>query len=113
MFNIIKEQENFKLLFTCTPCFPIFSLAEHDQLLQGELEKEKQRLDNIIQKKELEHRLLMSQLNEIKTENVKQEEVVLKVKDDILSNFADLMETELQCSICNELFIFVSIMQAH
>ncbi len=88
-----------------------YLLDEHDQLLQGKLEKEKQRLDAIIQKKELEHRLLMSQLNEIKTENVKQEDVVLKVKDDILSNFADLMETELQCSICNELFVFVSILE--
>ena len=62
----------------------------------------------MIQQKELEQKLLESQLNDTKTENVKQKEDMLKIKEDILHNFADLMETELQCAICSELFIFVS-----
>lgn len=33
----------------------------------------------------------------------------LKTKEEVLNNFSDLLEAELQCSICNELFVTVSI----
>jgi hypothetical protein len=56
-----------------------------------------------------EQKMLETQLNEVKEEKNKQTEAVLHAKEDILSNFAELMETELQCSICNELFVQVCI----
>ena len=52
--------------------------------------------------------MLESQLNETKEEKDKQKEAMLHARQDILANFADLMETELQCSICNELYIQVN-----
>ncbi|XP_064623080.1 E3 ubiquitin-protein ligase RNF8-like isoform X2 [Lineus longissimus] len=80
-------------------------LEEKDKNLHEELLQQKQKLDKVIQKKELEQKMLECQLSETKAENLKEKENALRVKDDVLSNFADLMETELQCSICNELFI--------
>ena len=82
--------------------------AEKDKKALADLQREKEKLDKVIQQRELEQKLLESQLNDTKTENVKQKEDMLKIKEDILHNFADLMETELQCAICSELFIFVS-----
>ena len=52
--------------------------------------------------------MLESQLNETKEENAAAKLQALKARDDVLSNFVDLMEMELQCTICNELFIKVS-----
>ena len=83
--------------------------AEKDKNALADLQRDKEKLDKVIQQKELEQKLLESQLKDTKTENVKQKEDMLKIKEDILHNFADLMETELQCAICNELFISVSI----
>ena len=34
---------------------------------------------------------------------------MLKAKEDVLTNFTELLETELQCSICNELFVQVIV----
>ena len=62
----------------------------------------------MIEAKEAEQKMLESQLNDTKQEKDKKQEEVLRAREDILSNFADLMETELQCSICNELFVKVS-----
>ena len=61
----------------------------------------------VIEAKEAEQKLLESQLNDTKQEKDKKQEEVLRAREDILSNFAELMETELQCSICNELFVKV------
>ncbi len=83
-------------------------LDKKNKLLEADLLKEKQKLDAVIQKKELEHKMLECQLELTKTENMKQQEDALRIKEDVLSNFAELMETELQCSICNELFVQVS-----
>ncbi len=82
--------------------------GERDQEAIAKLHKEKEKLDKVIQQKKLEQKLLESQLNDVKCENMKQKEDMLKVKEDILHNFAELMEMELQCSICNELFVYVS-----
>lgn len=57
--------------------------------------------------KDMEQKLLENQLNETKQENVTAKLQVLKAREDILSNFVELMEMELQCAICNELFIKV------
>ena len=72
------------------------------------MQKEKDKLDKVIEQKELERKLLESQLDEIKTENMKGKEDALQVKENLLTSFQDLMETELQCSICSELFIEVN-----
>ena len=61
----------------------------------------------VIEAKEAEQKLLESQLNDTKQEKDKKQEEVLRAREDVLSNFAELMETELQCSICNELFVKV------
>lgn len=63
----------------------------------------------MIENKEAEQKLLESQLNDTKIEKDRKEEEVLRAREDLLSNFAELMETELQCSICNELFVRVSL----
>ncbi|XP_013381504.1 E3 ubiquitin-protein ligase RNF8-like [Lingula anatina] len=80
-------------------------LEEKDKDLENRLLKEKENLEKIISNKELEQKMLESQLNETKIENEKTKEQMLKAREDVLTNFADVMETELQCSICNELFI--------
>ena len=56
----------------------------------------------------MEQKILESQLNETKEESATAKMQALKARDDVLSNFVDLMEMELQCTICNELFIKVS-----
>ena len=63
----------------------------------------------VIENKEAEQKLLESQLNDTRQEKDRKQEEVLRAREDILSNFAELMETELQCSICNELFVRVSV----
>ncbi len=83
-------------------------LGKRNEEFAEELRKEKEKLDKIIEQKELHQRLLEAQLNETKTENEKQKEQVFQVKEDLLNNFTELIETELQCSICNELFIQVN-----
>ncbi|VDI42300.1 E3 ubiquitin-protein ligase RNF8 [Mytilus galloprovincialis] len=81
------------------------ALEEKNKTLEEELIKQKEKLETVILKKETEQKMLEAQLNEVKEEKDKQTEAVLHAKQDILTNFADLMETELQCSICNELFV--------
>lgn len=61
----------------------------------------------MIEAKEAEQKLLESQLKETKQEKDRKQEEALRAREDVLSNFAELMETELQCSICNELFVKV------
>lgn len=61
----------------------------------------------VIEAKELEQKALESQLAESRQENEKAKADTLTTRDAILSEFAETMETELQCSICNELFIKV------
>lgn len=69
----------------------------------------KKRLEQILTNKEAEQKLLEKQLEEAKEASKQEKESALKIKEDVLSNFAELMETELQCSICSELFVQVSI----
>lgn len=84
-------------------------INDRDQKLQEELLEQKNRLNGIIQEKEAQQKLLESQLFESRDAHIKaKEENALEVKEDVLKNFADLMETELQCSICSELFVQVS-----
>ena len=63
----------------------------------------------VIEKKEMEQKMLEHQLNETKEESESHKMKALQAKEDVLNGFVDLMEEELECSICNELFIKVSI----
>ena len=66
-------------------------------------------MDKIIEKKELEQKMLESELTNTKEENLQNQQKALTVREDVLSNFADLLEMELQCSICSELFVQVRV----
>ncbi|KAK7104960.1 E3 ubiquitin-protein ligase rnf8-like [Littorina saxatilis] len=81
------------------------AVQEKDRELQDRLHGEKDRLQKVIEAKELEQKALESQLAESRQENEKAKADTLTTRDAILSEFAETMETELQCSICNELFI--------
>ncbi|KAK3598995.1 hypothetical protein CHS0354_007448 [Potamilus streckersoni] len=81
------------------------ALEEKDKMLEGELLQQKEHLQKVIENKELKQKLLESQLNETKAEKDKQQEQVLRAREDVLANFSEIMETELQCSICSELFV--------
>lgn len=82
-------------------------LEEKDKCLEEKLRLEKQNLDQILEEKESEQRFLISELDDFKEDNEKQKNNALKTKETILSNFAELMENEFQCSVCSELFIQV------
>jgi len=61
----------------------------------------------IIETKELEQKTLENQLAESRVENEKARADTLTTREAILSEFAETMETELQCSICSELLVKV------
>ena len=82
-------------------------LEEKDKTLEEKLRQEKENLDRVIEEKETEQKFLISELDDFKEDNEKQKIDALKAKEAILSGFADLLETEMQCGICNELFIKV------
>ncbi|XP_064601283.1 E3 ubiquitin-protein ligase RNF8-like [Liolophura sinensis] len=81
------------------------ALEEKDKQLEKELVSQRENLTKVIANKELEQKVLESQLKDTQSENAKQKEAALRAREDVLANFTDLMETELQCSICSELFI--------
>lgn len=83
------------------------ALEEKDKQLEKELVSQRENLTKVIANKELEQKVLESQLKDTQSENAKQKEAALRAREDVLANFTDLMETELQCSICSELFIKV------
>ena len=57
--------------------------------------------------KENECKLMSSELLAVKEQKSKVEDILKKQKASTLSTFEDAMESELQCSICSELFIEV------
>ncbi|CAL1528410.1 unnamed protein product [Lymnaea stagnalis] len=80
-------------------------LQEKNKELEHQLLDQKEKLEKVLEKKEMEQKLLESQLYETKEESATAKLQALKAREEVLSNFVDLMELELQCSICNELFI--------
>ncbi|XP_002741316.1 E3 ubiquitin-protein ligase RNF8-like [Saccoglossus kowalevskii] len=80
-------------------------LVEKDKDLQVTLEKQKEKLEEIISRKELEYTVLESQLKESKMDKEQQELSIQKAKEEAIQNVADVMEDELQCSLCYELFV--------
>ncbi|KAI8787860.1 galectin-6 [Biomphalaria glabrata] len=80
-------------------------LEEKNKVLEEQLLNQKEKLQKIIDKKELEQKVLESQLDSTKKESEIAKLQVLQAREEILSNFVNLMEVELQCSICSELFI--------
>ena len=73
------------------------------------MSSQRSKLELLIEKKETAQKQLESELSQTKAENESKQEEAKKVKQDMLDNFTDLLETELKCSICSELFIKVSI----
>lgn len=65
----------------------------------------------VIEEKDKEQKLLETRLNETKEESEVAKLEALKAKNDVIMDFADLMEDELQCSICSELFIKVEMVE--
>lgn len=70
------------------------------------LEEEKQRLDEIIQQKEREKADMEDEMEARRLEREQEEKEKIKMaKQAALDDFTNVMENELQCSICSELFI--------
>lgn len=92
-----KEKIEKELLNKCNS-----DKATIDELIQS-----KERLKLIIDNKDAERRLLESQLQEAKLANLKEKDVVLKTREEVLTKFSEMLEMELQCSVCNELFVQV------
>ncbi|XP_038056676.1 E3 ubiquitin-protein ligase RNF8-like [Patiria miniata] len=80
-------------------------LEEKDKDLQAGLEREKAKLEEVIANKEREYGELQTELTASRLEKEAQEVCIQKAKEEALQNITDVMENELQCSICSELFI--------
>lgn len=77
--------------------------------LEEPLLKERECLNRILEEKDKERQEMELKLNEERLKNDQQNKDELsRVKNNILSSMADVIETELQCSICNELFVQVT-----
>lgn len=62
----------------------------------------------VIEQKECEQKMLQGQLDEALNSCHQQKDLTaLKTKEQIITIFSEILETELQCSICNELFVQV------
>ena len=80
-------------------------LEERNEALQGEMAQQKQTLATVLEQKEKEQKQLQMELQSFRQDNQKHLDEAAKSKEQVLSNIAQLMESELQCSICNELFV--------
>lgn len=87
--------------------------AEEKKMMQNLLDRLKEK-DNNEEKRHLEQKLfqaelqcisLQRQLEEIKTSSSSSETSAAILRENLLKNFSQTLETELQCSICNELFV--------
>ena len=76
-------------------------------LLKEMLECQKKRLEVLMDKKENAKKQLEDELCQTKAENKHKQDEAKKVKEQLLEDFTNVLETELKCSICNELFIKV------
>ncbi|CAI9720922.1 E3 ubiquitin-protein ligase RNF8 isoform X2 [Octopus vulgaris] len=83
----------------------LLNKCNSDKATIDELTQSKEELKLIIDNKDAERRLLESQLQEAKLANLKEQDVVLKTREEVLTKFSEMLEMELQCSICNELFV--------
>ncbi|KAI8486916.1 E3 ubiquitin-protein ligase rnf8 [Branchiostoma belcheri] len=80
-------------------------LEEKDKDLEEQLLKHKAALDQIISQKEREHSDLQAKLLQSKLEKEQQEQSAQKVREEMVENVTNVMESELQCNICTELFV--------
>ncbi|XP_033633523.1 E3 ubiquitin-protein ligase RNF8-like [Asterias rubens] len=80
-------------------------LEEKDKDLQAGLENEKTKLEEVIALKEREYAQLHTELMASRLEKEEHEICIQKAKEEALQNITDVMENELQCSVCAELFI--------
>ncbi|PSN37349.1 hypothetical protein C0J52_18809 [Blattella germanica] len=73
--------------------------------LEEKHSREMQAIQSRLQLVEEKKQYLENELAETTKAKEDASESCLKAKQEVLQNFGDLMETELQCSICNELFV--------
>lgn len=79
--------------------------AEIIQKLTAELEQVKRDLSTTSTKQSL----LEKELEEASRAKEAASQSGLQAKKDVIENFGELVESELQCSICKELFVCVSL----
>ena len=84
-------------------------LEEKDKHLEEELLNQQENLQQIISQKEQEQKTLQEQLQDAKTQSEKKEYDLDMVKAAVMGDLEDVMESELQCAICSELFIQVGL----
>merc|ERR1719419_150295 len=77
-------------------------MEEKDKALADELIKQKAKLDQELETRSAKEKLLMEELEKTKSA---QAEAQLRSAQSVLADLEETMEMELQCSICNELFI--------
>lgn len=80
-------------------------LEEKSEAAQFELAQQNQELAKAIEEKESEREQLRKELESIRHGRKNQDDEAVKSKQEALSNIAQVMESELQCSICNELLV--------
>ncbi|XP_013780829.1 E3 ubiquitin-protein ligase rnf8-B-like [Limulus polyphemus] len=79
-------------------------LEEKDKDVQERLKKEHEMVQKELAEKEVKTQLLEKQLQELRSEQE-------KAKKDVQNQFSDLVENELMCSICSELFVEATTLQ--
>ncbi|XP_071962766.1 uncharacterized protein [Antedon mediterranea] len=80
-------------------------LDEKNKDLQSKLEEEKLKLETVITNKQREFETLQTELVESKREQENQKLYLEMAKQETYEKVSDVMESELQCSICAELLI--------
>lgn len=73
--------------------------------LQNQLKAEKERLAKVIAAKELEQTLLEQRLKDAAARNEENQAAALNARQEVLTNFGEMLEVELQCCVCSELLI--------
>lgn len=96
LLSALKRSHN--ILF-----IPSDESAEKEKTKNDELLKELDQVKSTLIQTESEKKLLEKELAE--AGSLKDE--ASRVKSNVLENIADVMESELQCSVCSELFVSV------
>ncbi|CAG5129693.1 unnamed protein product [Candidula unifasciata] len=73
--------------------------------LEQQLQNQNLAMEMILQDRRRERASLLEEINESHKESTEAKRQALQVKDDVLSNFTELMDVTVQCSICTEYFI--------
>ncbi|XP_014666057.1 PREDICTED: E3 ubiquitin-protein ligase RNF8-like [Priapulus caudatus] len=78
---------------------------ELNQVAEKELKAQMEKLTNELADRELRQTKLETELTQMKAESVLQQQQLQQQRAAMVEDFEELLESELQCSICSELFI--------